>query len=95
MRNPEEAVDALLAEYPEAGEKEDILFTVMDAHETTYYVDGSAGLGWPPQSIFDESYTLMTQHMNLPEDEPVSFYIASDVLPGRAGDTAGRILKAS
>lgn len=95
MRNPEEAVDALLAEYPEAGEKEDILFTVMDAHETTYCVDGSAGLGWPPQSIFDESYTLMTQHMNLPEDEPVSFYIASDVLPGRAGDTAGRILKAS
>lgn len=80
-QNPEAAVDALLVANPEAGAKEDILFTVRDAIATTYCAPGAPGLGWPSQQILDESYAVMTGHMELPDDEPVGFYVTRDFLP--------------
>ncbi|PSM16800.1 ABC transporter substrate-binding protein [Nitratireductor sp. StC3] len=79
--NPGIAVDALLAKHPEAGKKDDILFTVQDAVQSTYCAPEAPGLGWPSQAILDESYGVMTGFMNLPDNRPISDYITREFLP--------------
>jgi NitT/TauT family transport system substrate-binding protein len=81
VKDPGAAVDALLAANPNAGKREEILFTVKDAIETTYCTPGAPGLGWPSQKILDESFAVMTGYMNLPKDKPISFYATREFLP--------------
>lgn len=81
MEDNAAAADLLLKLYPDAGKREDIMFTLEQRSANTWCSDQSVGVLEPSTEHVEASYEVMTSYLDVPSDNPIGFYYKDALLP--------------
>lgn len=79
--NPQAAVTALKARYPDAATDSAILEAFNTYSMPTFCLAGAKSYGSPAPEAWDVSYKVMTESMSIPTDRPMTDYYSLDYLP--------------